>query len=84
MSLIVNVGQGVAKGNSNMLLGCGNGFNHHTEELAVSSQGEGAELILDLTEAWFIVEFFTIIKMKMIEIAINRRINKVCFIHIMK
>lgn len=39
MALTLNVGQGVAKGNSRMLLGCGNRFHHHPEQLAVSSQG---------------------------------------------
>ena len=31
MSLTLNVGQGVAKGNAHLLLGCGNGFIHFTE-----------------------------------------------------
>jgi len=48
-----------------VLLGYGDGFNHYTEQRAVSSQGEGADLILDQTkEAWFIVEFFLMVKME--------------------
>lgn len=39
MALTQRLGKVWQKGNSHMLSGCGNGFHHHPEELAVSSQG---------------------------------------------
>lgn len=38
--MIASVGQDVAEGDSHVPSGCGNGFNHYTEQLTISSQGE--------------------------------------------